>query len=215
MLHLLDFPVLYASGRSGWASKEIDGPRENLQPLLNLIIDHVKPSTFDETKPFKKIVIRNDNKFEEISNAGKEFTLEFLTNGEIEDVNFINELNYLSFDSKENQLFLLKIPLDLLLSPYHVYVTEIDDDYLQESNKIRSSNDVLKEQLELPEHIVPVAYLCLGHVTNFEDKPDLERSGWLPRLELKDVVYYEKWEQKEDQSWNAIQDMIKSNLNYA
>ena len=77
------------------------------------------------------------------------------------------------------------------------------------------SNDVLKEQLELPEHIVPVAYLCLGHVTNFEDKPDLERSGWLPRLELKDVVYYEKWEQKEGQSWNTIQEMIKSNLNYA
>ena len=39
----LDFPVLYASGRSGWASKEIDGPRENLNPLLDLIIDHVKP----------------------------------------------------------------------------------------------------------------------------------------------------------------------------
>ena len=48
----LDFPVLYASGRSGWASKEINGPRENLQPLLNLIIEHVKPSTFDKTKPF-------------------------------------------------------------------------------------------------------------------------------------------------------------------
>jgi len=48
----LDFPVLYASGRSGWASKEIDGPRENLQPLLNLIIEHVKPITFDKTKPF-------------------------------------------------------------------------------------------------------------------------------------------------------------------
>ena len=48
----LDFPVLYASGRSGWASEEIDGPRENLQPLLNLIIKHVKPSTFDKTKPF-------------------------------------------------------------------------------------------------------------------------------------------------------------------
>ena len=77
------------------------------------------------------------------------------------------------------------------------------------------SNDVLREQLNLPKHIVPVAYLCLGHVTNFETKPDLERSGWLPRLELKDVVYYEKWEQKEDESWNVIQEMIKSNLNYA
>lgn len=74
------------------------------------------------------------------------------------------------------------------------------------------SNDVLKEELNLPEHIVPVAYLCLGHVTNFETKPDLERSGWLPRLELKDVIYFEKWKQKEDESWNMIQNMIKSNL---
>ena len=48
----LDFPVLYASGRSGWASKEINGPRENLEPLLNLIIDHVKSVKFDKTKPF-------------------------------------------------------------------------------------------------------------------------------------------------------------------
>ncbi len=48
----LDFPVIYASGRSGWASNEIDGPRENLNPLLDLVIDHVKPAEFDKTKPF-------------------------------------------------------------------------------------------------------------------------------------------------------------------
>ncbi len=48
----LDFPVLYASGRSGWADKEIDGPRENLNPLLDQIIDHVKPAELDKTKPF-------------------------------------------------------------------------------------------------------------------------------------------------------------------
>jgi len=48
----LDFPVLYASGRSGWASKEVDGPRENLHPLLDLIIEHVKPADLDKTKPF-------------------------------------------------------------------------------------------------------------------------------------------------------------------
>ena len=48
----LDFPVLYASGRSGWASKEVDGPRENLHPLLDLIIKHVKPAELDKTKPF-------------------------------------------------------------------------------------------------------------------------------------------------------------------
>jgi len=48
----LDFPVLYASGRSGWADHEVDGPRENLNPLLDLIVDHVKPAELDKTKPF-------------------------------------------------------------------------------------------------------------------------------------------------------------------
>ncbi|MDB9811385.1 translational GTPase TypA [Candidatus Pelagibacter sp.] len=48
----LDFPVLYASGRSGWATKEVDGPRENLHPLLDLIMEHVKPAKLDKTKPF-------------------------------------------------------------------------------------------------------------------------------------------------------------------
>ena len=48
----LDFPVLYASGRSGWADKEVDGPRENLHPLLDLIMEHVRPAELDKTKPF-------------------------------------------------------------------------------------------------------------------------------------------------------------------
>ena len=48
----LDFPVLYASGRSGWATKDIDGPRENLKPLLDLILKHVQPTVTEKTKPF-------------------------------------------------------------------------------------------------------------------------------------------------------------------
>ncbi len=48
----LDFPVLYASGRSGWADNDVDGPRENLDPLLNKIIEHVKPEELDKSKPF-------------------------------------------------------------------------------------------------------------------------------------------------------------------
>ena len=48
----LDFPVLYASGRSGWADKELEGPRKNLNPLLDQIIEHVKPADLDKSKPF-------------------------------------------------------------------------------------------------------------------------------------------------------------------
>ena len=48
----LDFPVLYASGRSGWADKEINGLRKNLHPLLDLIIEKVKLEKLDKNKPF-------------------------------------------------------------------------------------------------------------------------------------------------------------------
>ena len=77
------------------------------------------------------------------------------------------------------------------------------------------SNDTLKNVLELPEHVVPIAYLCLGYVDEFAEKPDLEKAGWLPRLDLKDVVYFEKWEEKENSEWKEIQEMIKINLDYA
>ncbi len=37
----LDFPSLYASGRSGWADLELDGPRKDLSALFDLIVEHV------------------------------------------------------------------------------------------------------------------------------------------------------------------------------
>ncbi|MEL6953297.1 MAG: translational GTPase TypA [Pseudomonadota bacterium] len=41
--HQLDFPHLYASGRSGWADAELDGPRKDLNALFRLIVNHVPP----------------------------------------------------------------------------------------------------------------------------------------------------------------------------
>ncbi|MFZ8945849.1 MAG: GTP-binding protein, partial [Paracoccaceae bacterium] len=37
----LDFPHLYASGRSGWADTELHGPRKDLAALFDLIVNHV------------------------------------------------------------------------------------------------------------------------------------------------------------------------------
>jgi GTP-binding protein len=37
----LDFPTLYASGRSGWADADLDGPRKDLSALFDLIVEHV------------------------------------------------------------------------------------------------------------------------------------------------------------------------------
>ena len=41
--HHLDFPILYASGRNGWASKEQNVQKETLQDLFDIIVEHVNP----------------------------------------------------------------------------------------------------------------------------------------------------------------------------
>ena len=51
----------------------------------------------------------------------------------------------------------------------------------------------LQQHLQIPAHIVPVAYLCLGYVSKFHDKPDLERAGWLPRRQVDENLHREKW----------------------
>jgi 5,6-dimethylbenzimidazole synthase len=51
----------------------------------------------------------------------------------------------------------------------------------------------LQEVLGIPAHIVPVAYLCIGYVSHFQDKPELEKAGWLPRLPIADLIHYEQW----------------------
>jgi len=53
----LDFPAMYASGRSGWADMELDGPRKDLSALFNLIVDHVPAPKQLEAKdePFRML----------------------------------------------------------------------------------------------------------------------------------------------------------------
>ncbi len=53
----LDFPILYASGRSGWADESLGGPRKNLDSLFKLISTHVaQPSQIlKRNEPFKML----------------------------------------------------------------------------------------------------------------------------------------------------------------
>ncbi|MEH6358088.1 MAG: 5,6-dimethylbenzimidazole synthase [Pseudomonadales bacterium] len=53
----------------------------------------------------------------------------------------------------------------------------------------------LRETLGIPEEIIPIAYLCVGYVSEFNDQPDLEKAGWSERLPLNDLVYYDQWGQ--------------------
>ncbi len=53
----LDFPILYASGRTGWADVSLDGPRKNLDALFKLVSEHVPaPSQItSRSKEFKML----------------------------------------------------------------------------------------------------------------------------------------------------------------
>lgn len=57
----LDFPLLYASGRQGWASTTLDGERKDLAPLFDLICDYVPPPKVEENKPFSMLVTLIEN----------------------------------------------------------------------------------------------------------------------------------------------------------
>ncbi len=50
----LDFPVLYGSGRDGWMAAEPEGPKKDLAPLFDLVIDHVPPPKVSDG-PFRML----------------------------------------------------------------------------------------------------------------------------------------------------------------
>src|SRR5689334_23687287 len=47
----LDFPVIYASGREGYAIRELGDERKDLGPMLDLIVEKVPPATGDPEAP--------------------------------------------------------------------------------------------------------------------------------------------------------------------
>lgn len=51
----------------------------------------------------------------------------------------------------------------------------------------------LSTALNLPEHVYPVAYLCLGYVSEFLDQPELEAKGWRERLPLHELLHGDTW----------------------
>ncbi len=53
----LDFPVLYASGRSGWAVHDLStDEKKDLTVLMDTIIEYIPPPKVDENKPFSLLV---------------------------------------------------------------------------------------------------------------------------------------------------------------
>ncbi len=58
----------------------------------------------------------------------------------------------------------------------------------------------LQEALGIPKGITPIAYLCVGYVSHFFAKPELEAAGWLPRLPIEDLVFFDQWGRRDDEA---------------
>src|SRR5260370_7646982 len=50
----LDFPVLYGSAKEGWMAANVDGPKDSMAPLFNLILSHVAPPQVEDG-PFRML----------------------------------------------------------------------------------------------------------------------------------------------------------------
>lgn len=51
----LDFPVLYASGRNGWAVRELEDEHKDLTPLFETILSYVSEPVCEPDKPFRML----------------------------------------------------------------------------------------------------------------------------------------------------------------
>jgi GTP-binding protein len=51
----LDFPMLYASGRQGWAVASLDDERKDLTPMFDMVLRHVQPPVRDTEAPFAMV----------------------------------------------------------------------------------------------------------------------------------------------------------------
>jgi 5,6-dimethylbenzimidazole synthase len=47
----------------------------------------------------------------------------------------------------------------------------------------------LRKVLHIPETIIPVAYLCVGFVSEFLPSPELERRGWERRVPVETLIH--------------------------
>ena len=138
--------------KNGLWAKELkfgDGVTVMIEDDIELIFANSRPIDVGDAKGFNCIGCQmmleyfDTGKFssQEIFFSNNKFTIDFLSNGKISEMEFIGGgTQLLNFDVIDtDQLFVMKIPLEYLLNPYDIYFTEKDDTELDQIDKIRKS----------------------------------------------------------------------------
>src|SRR5450432_3573311 len=58
--HQIEFPILYANARAGWASLDPDSEGSDLKPLCELILERIPAPEYEEGHPFQALVTNLD-----------------------------------------------------------------------------------------------------------------------------------------------------------
>lgn len=72
----------------------------------------------------------------------------------------------------------------------------------------------LQAALGMPSNIVPIAYLCVGYVSHFYDKPELETAGWLERETLEDLLYFDQWGNHKNSEDDSLVSQVKADRGF-
>jgi len=72
----------------------------------------------------------------------------------------------------------------------------------------------LHDALNIPEEIVPIAYLCVGYVSEFKKKPDLETAGWRKRMPLEELIFFDQWQEKRSEHEESLLKQIRIDADF-
>jgi 5,6-dimethylbenzimidazole synthase len=53
--------------------------------------------------------------------------------------------------------------------------------------------DSLRALLKIPSHVIPLAYLCIGYVSDFPSQPELETARWERRENLAELIHFDRF----------------------
>lgn len=80
----LDFPVVYASAKNGFAKMELEDENKNMKPLYDLILNHVDDPEGDENEPFQMLVTNTEyDEYVGKLGTGRIYNGKIVKNGEI------------------------------------------------------------------------------------------------------------------------------------
>ena len=55
-----------------------------------------------------------------------------------------------------------------------------------------------------------MAYLCLGYVSHFYQRPELEVAGWRQRLPLEELLHFDRWGEDGGAQTEALKQQIRN-----